>query len=68
MKPNIFKSRKFWIMISDLVFSTVLYFGAQYFTPAVLADVKFLIGIIQPVILTVIAAIAYEDSAYLASK
>lgn len=68
MKPNIFKSRKFWLMVADVVFSCVLYFGAEYLSPVVLADVKFVIAAIQPVVISLIASIAYEDKAFLENQ
>ena len=55
------KSRKFWYMVLDTVVSGVLYFGAQHFGPQALEDIKFLIGALQPVIIVLIASVAYED-------
>lgn len=55
------KSRKFWYMILDTVISCVLYFGAQNFGPQALEDIKFLIAALQPVIIVLIASVAYED-------
>lgn len=55
-------SRKFWIMIADVVFSMALYFVGKYGAPNLMADVKFLIATIQPVIIAVIGAIAWEDN------
>ena len=68
MKPNIFKSRKFWLMILDLVLSLALFFGAKYLAPVLFADVKYLIGALQPVFVFLIAAIAYEDAAFMRSQ
>jgi len=59
----IFKSRKFWTAIVDLVVSLVLYFTAKYADPSLAEDIKFLIIAIQPVFMLVIAGIAYEDAA-----
>jgi len=67
MKPNIFKSRKFWLMILDLVLSLALFFGAKYLAPVLFADVKYLIGALQPVFVFLIVSIAYEDAAYIKS-
>jgi hypothetical protein len=61
--PNIFKSRKFWIMICDVVLSTVTYFVAQYVSPQAGDNIRWLIGAWQPVIYAVINGIALEDAA-----
>lgn len=67
MKPNPFaslvRSRKFWLMIMDMIVSLITYFGGRYLTPATNADMIFLIGAFQPVIIAVILGIAYEDGA-----
>ena len=60
---KIFKSRKFWTAIVDLVVSLVLYFTAKYASPEMAEDVKFLIVSFQPVFLMIVAGIAYEDAA-----
>ncbi len=57
------KSRKFWIMCLDLVVSFVLFFAGKYLAPAIFEDVKFVVAALQPVFLSVIVAIAYEDKA-----
>ena len=60
-KPNLFLSRKFWLMIADIAFSTGVYFVTKYSAPELAKDILWLIGSWQPVILFVIGAIAYED-------
>jgi len=60
---DLLKSRKFWLMISDLVFSIAIYFIAKYVGPEASTDILWLIGIIQPVIISVIMGIAIEDHA-----
>jgi len=66
MKPNPFSallhSRKFWLLILDTVIMLTLYFITKY-SPAAIEDVKFLILALQPIFVTVIIAIATEDSA-----
>lgn len=66
MQPNPFasllKSRKFWLMILDLVISLALYFVAKYAAAPVAEDVKWVIGLIQPIFIAIISAIAYEDA------
>ena len=59
----LFKSRKFWTGILDLIFSTVLFFTAKYLAPEFADDVKFMIAALQPVFLMIIAGIAWEDAA-----
>ncbi len=59
-------SRKFWIVVMDVVVSSVLFFGAKYIAPAAFDDIKFVIGIIQAPILLVIAAYTVQNSVALA--
>ena len=68
MKPSIFKSRKFWIMVSDTVVSLVVFFGGLYLTEATMAQVVQLIAILQVPVAFLIAAIAYEDGAFMAKQ
>ena len=67
MQPNPFlsllRSRKFWLVILDTVISVVLYFVGKYAGASLFEDVKMLIGVLQPVFVVIIAAIAYEDKA-----
>ena len=58
---KLLKSRKFLLVVLDLVVSMVTFFVAKYAAPQAVEDVKFLIIAIQPVIITLIGAIAYED-------
>jgi hypothetical protein len=60
---NLLKSRKFWLMIADLVFSIAIYFIGKYVGPEAGNDILWLIGMIQPVIISVITGIAIEDAA-----
>ena len=60
---SLIQSRKFWLMVVDLVVSLILFFGAKYLAPSVFDDVKFVVAAIQPVFITIIAAIAHEDAA-----
>jgi uncharacterized membrane protein HdeD (DUF308 family) len=65
MNPNPFSallhSRKFWLLILDTVISLTLYFVTKY-SPAATEDVKFLILALQPVFVTIILAIAWNDN------
>jgi hypothetical protein len=61
MKPSIFKSRKFWLMIFDLVVSLIITIGGWYLAPAIMDKIVTIIGILQAPIIFLIGAIAYED-------
>lgn len=56
-------SRKFLLMVLDVVVSLVLYFSTKYVDPSAVEDIKVVIGLIQPVFVTLIYSIAKEDSA-----
>jgi hypothetical protein len=58
MNPN---SRKFWLLILDTVISLTLYFVSKYAMGAV-EDVKFLVLALQPVFVTIILAVAWNDN------
>lgn len=57
------RSRKFLVLLLDTALSLALYFGAKYIGGPAFDDIKFLIGLLQPVALMVIYAIAQEDVA-----
>jgi hypothetical protein len=54
------RSRKFWLLILDVVVSATLYFVGKY-APVAAEDVKFLIALLQPVFLLLIGSIAYQN-------
>jgi len=66
MSPNPFNallhSRKFWLLVLDTVVSLVLFFTGKYL-PSAAEDVKFAILGLQPVVIAVILAVAWEDAA-----
>ena len=66
MNPNPFSgllhSRKFWLLILDTVISLAIYFISKY-VPGAAEDVKLVIGLLQPVFVSIILAIAVEDAA-----
>ena len=66
MKPNplqgLLKSRKFWLLILDVVVSTVL-FGVAAYAPQYQEVVKFAVATYQPVFVFLIVSIAVEDAA-----
>ena len=59
----IFKSRKFWLMVFDVVISTATFFVTNYISPELQKVILFLIGAWQPVVISVIIGIAVEDAA-----
>jgi hypothetical protein len=58
---SLLKSRKFLLAMLDVVVSMATYFITKYAAPALADDVLFVLGGLQPVFVTIIAAIAYED-------
>ncbi len=62
------KSRKFWIVVLDVVVSTALFFGAKYIAPAAFDDIKFVIGVLQAPVLLLIAAYTVQNSVALANS
>lgn len=60
---GLLKSRKFWLLVGDVVISLILYFTGKYLAPAIADDVKVTIGILQPVFVAVIVGIFVEDAA-----
>lgn len=66
MSPNPFAallhSRKFWLLILDVVVSMSTYFITKYAAPAAANDILYVIGGLQPVFVTLIGAIAVEDN------
>ena len=64
-KSNIFKSRKFWLMILDAVISTATYLVTAFADPAIAEKVIWIILAWQPVVVAVIIGIAMEDVAAL---
>ena len=72
MKPNPFSgllnSRKFWLLVLDVVTSTTVYFVVKLGDSALAEDVKWLIASWQPVFAMVIGAVAYEDKSKLEAE
>ena len=64
----LWKSRKFWIVVLDVLVSSALYFGAKYMAPEAFADVSFLIKIIQAPVLLLIAALTVQNSVAIAKE
>lgn len=59
---GLLRSRKFLVAILDMLVTLVTFFVGKYAGWA-LEDVTVVIGALQPVVLILIAAIAWEDAA-----
>ena len=59
----LFRSRKFCTMLLDVVVGLAVYFVTKYAAPSAAEDVMMVIGLMQPVVLAVIAGWAIEDAA-----
>jgi hypothetical protein len=68
MKPSIWQSRKFWIMIFDTVISLIINVGCVYVFPSAKDMILVITGILQAPILFVIGAIAYEDGVFMKTQ
>ena len=60
---SIFKSRKFWLMLVDVIVSLITYFITKYAAPEMTKDVLMVIGLLQPVIIFVITSITVQNVA-----
>lgn len=56
-------SRKFLLMVLDVFVTLGLYFATKYLNPSGVDDIKQVILLLQPVVVTIILAIAHEDAA-----
>lgn len=61
MTSSIFQSRKFWLMVADVTVSLATYFIGKYMNPAAAQDLLFLIGAVQPVVISVIVSITVQN-------
>ena len=61
MKPSIFKSRKFWLAVSDAVITLGLLYGTFFLPEQYHELLQVSIVTIGGVVVVLIAAIAYED-------
>jgi hypothetical protein len=62
------RSRKFLLLILDTVVSAVLFFVGRYALEATVVEVTFVVGVLQPVFVAIITAIAREDAAEKAAR
>lgn len=60
---SLLKSRKFWLMVLDVIISTITFFVSKYISPDLAENILWVIGAWQPVIVAVIIGIAVEDAA-----
>ena len=56
-------SRKFKLMLVDVIVSIATYFIGKYVVPVIGNDILWLIGVVQPVVIALIVGIAVEDAA-----
>lgn len=72
LKPDpigaLLHSRKFLLLCLDTVISLVVYFVGRYALEATAIEVTFVIGVLQPVFVMLIHAIATEDAAEKANR
>ncbi len=61
MKSSLLQSRKFWLMVVNVIVSLITYFVTKYVNPEAAKDVLFLIGALQPVVIAVIASITVQN-------
>jgi hypothetical protein len=60
---SLLHSRKFWLMVADVVLANVTYFVTMFLAPDKAEMALWLIGSWQPVIVAVIIGITAEDVA-----
>ena len=58
---GLLRSRKFWLLVLDTFVSFATFFVVKYAVPSLADDILFVIAGLQPVFVTIILAIAYED-------
>ena len=57
------RSRKFLLLVLDVVISLITYFVTKYAVPTMADDVLLVIGTIQPIFVAIVVAISVEDAA-----
>ena len=65
---SLLKSRKFLIMLADVIISSITYFVGRFVSPELGNDIVWLVACWQPVVYAVIAGIATEDAANVTAK
>ena len=59
--PIIWKSRKFWITVVDVIVSTAVYFIGRYVAPEIGKDILWLIGTWQPIVILLIVTYTIQN-------
>jgi hypothetical protein len=59
--PSIWKSRKFWLMMADVVVSLVTFFVTKYAAPEAAKDVLTVIGILQVPVIFLITSLTVQN-------
>ena len=59
--PSIWKSRKFWLTLADIVVSTAVYFIGRYTAPEIGQDILWLIATWQPIIILLIVTYTVQN-------
>ena len=57
----LWKSRKFWLLILDIVVSAAAFFGGRYLAPDAQDIINWAIVTIQPVFIMLIGAYTYQN-------
>ena len=57
----LWKSRKFWLLILDIVLSSAAFFGGRYLAPEQQDMINWAIVTLQPVFIMVIGAYTYQN-------
>lgn len=65
MSYNFIYDSKFWLAVLDVVISAILYFVGKYSQPDLFDDLKFVIALIQPIIVTIIVGLFQTQQAAL---
>jgi len=56
---------KFWLAVSDVVISAILYFVGKYGGAGLFEDLKFVIALLQPIFITIITGLFQAQNAAL---
>jgi hypothetical protein len=57
----LWKSRKFWLLVLDVVVSSAAFFGGRFLDPQAQEIINWAIVTIQPVFIAVIGAYTYQN-------
>lgn len=69
MKPSIWTSRRFWVVIGDFVVACAGFIAAHFISdPLTVELLKFLVVALQPIAGVLVAAYTTTDVAYIQSQ